>query len=332
MRVEIDTLGADLRALGLKQHRLEAYGEAPYPMLSDAPGRYFFVQSGLLAAEGAPNHQTPYGYEGPDQRRLQPGQDRLELQFVAEGAGLRVEKTYTFNRGSYVVGLDYRVKVLNGDAAEARVYAQLQRRKGDDAGRSLFNPVSFQGGAYFTDDSGYEKVSYGDMTDQPLQLATREGWAAMMEHYFVAAVLPPQDAPHHILTRALSGERYVIGTVSEPLEFTGDGAHYRTQLYAGPKEHDQLREAADHLVLTVDYGMLTFLAEPLFWVMRKINSVLHNWGFTIIAITMLIKLAFFQLSATSYRSMAHMRRVQPRLMALRDRYKDDRSALNQNMM
>ena len=193
VRAEFDTRGGDLRALGLKQHLLQADGDTPYPMLSDAPDRYFFAQSGLLGPEGAPNHQTTYRYDGPEQQRLQEGQDRLELRFVAEGGGLRVEKTYAFSRGSYVVDLEYRVQQLAGDGAEARVYAQLQRRKGDDAGRSLFNPVSFQGGAYFTDDSGYEKVSYGDMTEQPLQLATRDGWAAMMEHYFVAAVLPPQD-------------------------------------------------------------------------------------------------------------------------------------------
>jgi YidC/Oxa1 family membrane protein insertase len=156
---------------------------------------------------------------------------------------------------------------------------------------------------------------------------------AMIQHYFVAAWIPPPEESHHFYTKALPGPRYAVGVMTPTATAApGDSVILQQRLYVGPKEHDRLAQAAPGLQLTVDYGILTIIADPLFWLLRLLHGWLGNWGWAIVVLTILIKLAFFQLSATSYKSMAHMRRLQPRLQALKERYGDDRAKLNQAMM
>ena len=185
----------------------------------------------------------------------------------------------------------------------------------------------------YSPEEKYEKIKFDDMQDEPLSRDVKDGWAAMIQHYFVAAWVPPGNETDRYYTRALKGERYVMGLIGQTLQVApGSEGSAQAQLYVGPKLQHAMKEVAPGLELTVDYGVLTILAQPIFWLLENIHSLVGNWGWSIIFLTMLIKLAFFKLSETSYKSMANMRKLAPRLKALKERYGDDKQKLNQAMM
>ncbi len=186
---------------------------------------------------------------------------------------------------------------------------------------------------YYSAADKYRKLSYDDMVKAPLATTLSDGWVGLSEHYFVTAFLLTKGQPHNCYTKALAEDRFLAGCIAGPLAVApGQSATWQTRLYAGPKAQDSLEGVADGLALTVDYGKLTVIAQPVFWLLSAIHGAIGNWGWAIILVTLLIKLAFYQLSAASYRSMAHMRNVQPKIMAMRERYKDDRQQLNEKMM
>ena len=182
-------------------------------------------------------------------------------------------------------------------------------------------------------DKRYEKIPFDDMAQQDISRDVPGGWAAMIQHYFISAWIPPRDATNHFYTKALPGERYLVGLAGPTREVApGSVADLGLELYMGPKNQDRLAQIADGLDLTVDYGWLWFIAQPLFWLLKWLHKLVGNWGWAIVLVTVLIKLAFYHLSATSYRSMANMRRMAPRLQSLKERYGDDKQRLNQAMM
>ncbi|GAB4350583.1 MAG: membrane protein insertase YidC [Immundisolibacter sp.] len=337
LTVRINTAGGDISHLELVNYRASASDRAPpYTMLDTAPPRLFYPQSGLLAEDGvsAPTHEASFESTA-DRYRLEAGQDRIDVPLTWQdaGAGVLVRKVYTFHRGAYDVELRYEVRNDGNQPWQARPYAQLLRRKGADAEHKLFMPASFQGAVYYSAADRYHKVGYDDMRQTPLAITLKDGWIGLSEHYFLAAVLLDGEQPAQCYTKALAEERYLAGCISGPLRVEpGQSASWHTRLYAGPKAQDRLEDVAEGLALTVDYGKLTVIAQPVFWLLSTIHGVVGNWGVAIILVTLLIKLAFYRLSAASYRSMAHMRKVQPKIMALRERYKDDRQQLNEKMM
>jgi YidC/Oxa1 family membrane protein insertase len=333
LQATLSAAGADFETFSLREYAVAVDHPArPYPLLAHVPERTFYVQSGLLGP-GLPDHRARYR-PAAQRHVLLPGHDTLEVPFIWVGAdGTRVRKTYTFHRNSYVVDLRYEVHAGGGAPVRAEPYAELVRAPGPGATRSLLNPVSFQGGAIYTAAEKFDKFGYDDMAKKPLSRVVRDGWVALSEHYFVAALVPPEGTERRCHTRALADERYAIGCVADALGVPAGGTGaYTMSFYLGPKEQQRLGEVAPGLDLTVDYGLLTVIAKPLFWLLRHIEALVGNWGIAIILLTALIKLAFYRLSATSYRSMAQLRRVQPRLLELRERYKDDRAKLNEKMM
>jgi YidC/Oxa1 family membrane protein insertase len=337
MTLQIDTVGGDLQSLDLRAYRVSRDRLASaYPMLNaDAP-RSFSPQSGLLGADPiqAPDHQASFAAQASEYR-LQEGVDQLEVPLVWTHSvqGIEVRKVYQFRRGSYDIGLRYEVRNSGAEPWQAHPYTQLLRKKAADAKGNMFMPASFQGAVYYSAASKYHKLSYDDMLKSPLATTLADGWIGLSEHYFIAAVLLPKDEASSCYTRALVEEQYLIGCLAPPLTVApGQTESWETRIYAGPKDQDRLEDVAPGLALTVDYGMLTVLAQPVFWLLSTVHGVVGNWGFAIILVTLLIKLAFYQLSAASYRSMAHMRKTQPKIMALRERYKDDKKALNEKMM
>jgi YidC/Oxa1 family membrane protein insertase len=186
---------------------------------------------------------------------------------------------------------------------------------------------------YYSPEEKYEKVSFDDMRSQKLERQVTDGWIAMIQHYFMSAWIPPRSEPETFYTNVLGDARYIIGSYSDPVTIAADGSHaFQQQLFVGPKLQDTLASIAPGLELAVDYGWLTILAEPIFWLLDQIHSVVGNWGWAIIILTILIKAAFYKLSETSYKSMANMRKFTPRIQALKDRYGDDKQRLNQAMM
>lgn len=337
MTLQINTAGGDITRLDLSDYRAHAGpGAKPYSILDAASPRLFQPQTGLLSAQAgrAPDHQAPFT-TAADTYQLADGSDTLEvpLSWADAGSGIEVRKVYQFRRGRYDIGLRYDIRNAGSQSWQAQPYAQLIRKKGADAKGSVFMPASFQGAVYYSAADKYHKLSYDDMLKTPLATTLSDGWIGLSEHYFVAAFLLTKGQAQNCYTKALAEERFLAGCISAPLSVApGQTASWSTRLYAGPKAQDRLEDVAEGLALTVDYGKLTIIAQPVFWLLSTIHGIIGNWGVAIILVTLLIKLAFYQLSAASYRSMAHMRKVQPKIMALRERYKDDRQQLNEKMM
>lgn len=265
---------------------------------------------------------------------MQDGQDVLNVKLTWQGEGsVKVNKVYTFRRGSFVIDVQHQVE--NGGAEEWRgsPYWQLQRTPPPSSGGWAMGVYTYTGGVISTPEKTYEKISFSDMAKDSLNRQVLGGWLAMIQHYFVAAWVPAQDQINNFYSKALDDSRYVLGMVG-PQSVVPPGAvgEFHNRLFAGPKVQSLLQQVAPNLQLTVDYGFLTIIADPLFWLLEKLYSVLGNWGWAIVVLTVLIKLAFYKLSETSYKSMANMRRLAPELTRLKERYGDDKQRMNQAMM
>ncbi|HLQ26745.1 MAG TPA: membrane protein insertase YidC [Acidiferrobacterales bacterium] len=334
LRAQIDTLGGDLRTLYLLKYpvRVEEPG-TPFQLLNDNGAELFITQSGLIGNDDSyPNHKSLYSAEHHEYR-LGDGQEQLQVRLDWSKGGLRVAKIYTFHRHSYVVDLDYVIENRANKPRNPYLYAQFLRSH--HAETSYFSgAISYVGGAVYSPEKKYQKVTLTEMAQKHRQENVTDGWVAMLQHYFVAAWLPPEKSPTQVYTDAQETTRYVLGYKNLTPAHINPGAVGRlnTRLYLGPKDQDQLEKIAPGLVLTVDYGWLTVIAAPLYWVLERIHQAIGNWGWAIVILTVLIKLAFYPLSATSYKSMANMRRLQPRLMSLKERYGEDRQRMHQATM
>ncbi|MGH8250130.1 MAG: membrane protein insertase YidC [Steroidobacteraceae bacterium] len=301
----------------------------------DSKDSQFRFQSGLTTGEAGrqePNHKAPF-QAAAREFRLAPGSDTLEVPLTwSDGAGLTVTKTFVLRRGSYAVGLRYHV--VNAGAAPVKLasYAQFLRHS-QGSERSMWDPetYSFRGPAYY-DGESYQKLDIEDEDDRALSRAITNGWVAGMQHHFVAAIVPAAGKSYQYELRVEDLD-YLLRVVG-PAEAVppGGSLDLAETLFVGPKLQKQLKAAGPRLELTADYGMLTILAQPLFWLLSKIYEFVGNWGLTIIIVTFLIKLVFYKLSETSGRSMAKMKTVAPRLKAVQERHKDDREAQARAMM
>ncbi|HFD79715.1 MAG TPA: membrane protein insertase YidC, partial [Gammaproteobacteria bacterium] len=328
----IDTRGGNLREVDLLKYPVSLEKDAePFKLLDESPDKVFIAQGGLRVGKGPePNHHASYRVE----------QNRFELKADAEtievplhwssGDGIEVTKLYRFRRGSYVVEVEYRIHNSSPHEWIARPYQQLQRTPPVKKQRFLY---TYTGAVLYSPEEKYEKISFEDIEEHPLDRKVKGGWAAMIQHYFLAAWIPPADQTDRYYTRALKGERYVIGMIGPGIKVPSGGEQSTSaRLFVGPKLQHVLEKVAPGLELTVDYGKLTILAKPIFWLLEHIHALVGNWGWSIIFLTMLIKGAFFKLSETSYKSMAKMRNLAPRMQALKERYGDDKQKLNQAMM
>ncbi len=332
VHAQIDTVGGDLRELKLLNYPVAANKpEQPFPLLNDTLPNLFVAQSGLLSASSGPDHHAVFT---PEQThyRLPDGAQELKVRLHWKSpTGVTVTKVYTFRRDSYEIGLDYEVNNASAQEWKGHLYGQFQRVV-DESQSSAFI-YTYTGGVLSSAENKYEKIDFDDMTDQDLNRTIKGGWAAILQHYFVGAWIPKQDQANRYYSKALPDKRYIFGVMTpEKVVPAGATGTLSTRLYAGPKLQDHLAEVAPGLELTVDYGLLTVLAQPIFWLLKHIHGIVGNWGWAIILLTLLIKLAFYKLSAASYRSMANMRRLQPRIAALKERYGDDRQKMSQGMM
>lgn len=332
IRAEIDTVGGDIRRLELKDYAASSERQDElFVLLDDSADTLAIAQNGLLSDSApAPTHRARYQ---ADRTRysLDGADDHLRVALHWQKDGVEVTKRYTFHRGRYTIDLAYEVRNNTGEPWRGRAYSQLQKRRVEDGGRGWLMPMGFRGGGYY--DGSYHQRSLEDLKETPVELKTQGGWAALVQHYFVSAVLPPGDVENVLYGRPVNAERYIMGAWMPPAEVAdGERAELTSRLYLGPQLQNRLGEVADGLELTVDYGIFTILAKPLFWLLSALHSLLGNWGWAIVALTFLIKLAFYKLSEAQYRSMAKMREFAPRIKALRERYADDKEKLNKEMM
>jgi YidC/Oxa1 family membrane protein insertase len=330
-RADISTQGGDIEYLELLQQK-DSRDETKNFVLFGPEHRYV-AQSGLIGA-GLPNHRTLYRAQAKHYALAQ-GQNSVEVRLEAGAAGgVKVIKVITFHRASYRI--DVSQEIVNGTATPltADAYFQLTR-DGKAAGGDPYMTQTYTGAAVYTERDKFQKVSFDDIAKGKVAYprTADNGWIAMIQHYFVAALLPVDKTPREFYTRKLDGDLYSAGAIV-PVGPIAPGATARiaVPLYAGPQDQDRLQAVAPGLQLVVDYGWLTVIAAPLFWVLKVFHGWLGNWGLAIILLTVVIKLIFFPLSAASYRSMAKMKLVTPRLMKLREQYGDDKVKMNQAMM
>jgi YidC/Oxa1 family membrane protein insertase len=332
----IDSQGGDIRELNLRQYPVALdKPEEAFPLLRDAGPELFIAQSGLIGLEGQyPNHRTLFTAEAT-RYTLADGQNELRVPLSWRAPdGVRYTKTYIFRRGSYVVDVEFAIKNDTRREWGGYLYGQFQRMHTATGG--MFNVVpSYTGGAIYTPEKKYEKIALDDMAASPLKREVTGGWVAMLQHYFVGSWMPSKDERNEFYTDVLEGTRHVLGFKNLTPTQVAPGASgvIRASMYAGPKEQKILETLpAEGMQLTVDYGFLTVISAPLFWLLSWLHRLLGNWGWAIILLTVLIKAVFYPLSAKSYKSMAHMRKMQPKMQALKERYGDDRQKLNQAMM
>lgn len=340
--LEIDTAGGTLRRLALRNYLISPDDrEHPVTLFSSVPADFHIAQSGLLSAVApAPDHNAVYT-SAASSYELADGADTLTVPLVWRAAnGIVVTRTYTFHRGSYVVGLSDRLDNQGEQPWIGSAYRQLQRiAPVKTSSFSITSPesYSFVGASWYTPQKKFEKLAFDKFTAETLPSDVTGGWIAMLQHHFLAAWIPDATDKDSFSTAEITTvtpSRYVLRDLG-PATTVKPGEHhdFTARLYVGPKLQNELEAIAPGLEKTVDYGKVTVIAEPLFhWVLSPIHRLVGNWGWAIILTTLLIKLAMFPLSESQFRSMAKMRAMQPRLEALKQRYGDDKEKLNQAMI
>jgi YidC/Oxa1 family membrane protein insertase len=308
--------------------------------LFDAEGDLYFVaQSGLVSANAtAPDHRAVFS-AAAEEYRLGEGQDRIEIPLTWTHDGITVTKTYTLRRGDYTIGVATRVDNASAVEWSASAYTQLTRTSPIVNRKFSFtNPdqYSFVGAAWYSEEEKFEKLAFEDFLEEPLNRTITGGWAAQQQHYFFAAWIPEATEPQAYSSAVITDQgapRYLIRQMGPAFKVAPGASDTRaSRLYVGPKLQEKLDEVAPGLGLTIDYGMVTIFAKPVFWLLNMLHTLVGNWGFAIIFTTLLVKLLLYPLSETQYRSMARMRKVQPRIEALKQRYGEDRQKFNQAMM
>ena len=338
LRVRTDNLIADIDLRGGDIVRLEFLKQkdtldenANFVLLT--PEHRYAAQSGLVGP-GLPTHKTVYSAEAREYA-LTDGQNELQVRMQAAGPeGVKTVKMITFHRASYVI--DFSHEVVNASAAPlaAHAYFQLLRDgKAPPGDSAMLN--TYTGAAIYTEQEKFQKLAFGDLDKGKASFpkTSDNGWVAMLQHYFVSAWLPKEKTPREYYAKRLEDNLYSVGVIlpMAPIAPNASGS-VSASLYAGPQEQDALKSIAPGLDLTVDYGWLTVVAAPLFWLLQFLYKWVANWGLAIILLTVIIKAVFFPLSAASYKSMAKMKLVTPRMTKLREQYGNDRARLNQAMM
>ena len=309
--------------------------DVPFVLLEQNSLRTYTAQSGLVGPDGIDSSSRAVFDSDAMSYQMQPGEPLKITLSHSAGGNVTIHKTFSFTPDNYAVNIAYEV-ANNSDAVWRAVpFAQIKRDNSPppNMDTSGFGMQPFLGAATTTAEDRFKKFTFNDMAEDPWKGKLEGGWIAMIQHYFVAAWIPSDSDTHAYSTRQTSGGLNIAGFTSPALVVApGMTGRWQGTLYVGPKNQYALAELATHLDLVVDYGWLWWIAQPLFWLLTKIQSVVTNWGVAIIMLTVLVKAVFFQLSAASYRSMAKMRKVQPKMVAIREQYAEDKQKQSQAMM
>lgn len=336
IKADIDTVGGELKRLELLKHKDTVDPGKNMVLFESGANHTYLGQTGLIGGPSSatpfPNHKSGFVVK-PGPRALDSANE-LQLVMESDQGGVKLVKTFTFKRGDYTIGIKHEVVNNSGAPIHPSLYLQLVRDGSKPAGDSQLY-MTFTGPAVYTEVDKFQKLDFEDIEEGKVKHATKadDGWVALVQHYFVSAFLPPENVVREVYTKKIDTNLYAVGTIL-PMGAVAPGASTAmdARLYSGPQESATLEKLAPGLELVKDYGWLTIVAKPIFWLMDQIHKVLGNWGWTIIVLTVLIKLAFFPLSAASYRSMAKMKTVTPKMQAIRERHKSDPQKMNQALM
>ena len=293
--------------------------------------RIYTAQSGLIGGN-FPNHSDEFKLISKD---LSMGdKDRLSVSFEAVKGGVRVVKTYSFSRNRYGIQLDTQIINESAQTVSPQIYYQIIRDDGKPEEEAT-NYSTFTGPAVYTSEDKFQKIPFEDIADQDASFAEKadNGWIAMVQHHFVSAWIPTQGEERQNYVRSLGDHVFALGSIV-PLKTLATGQSEKTEalFYVGPQSQQRLEELAPGLELVVDYGWLTFLAKPIYWLLSFLHNLVGNWGWSIVLLTCIVKAILYPISAAGYRSMARMKELTPRIKNLQDKYKDDKQRLNQAMM
>ncbi|MGB7297846.1 MAG: membrane protein insertase YidC [Burkholderiaceae bacterium] len=326
--LSISTRGGVIRRAELLEHR-DRVTDGNIVLFESLPGNTYLAQTGLINAPAGSQFATHH--TNMTVVRSSPG----ELVLAAEEGGLKVERTYRLASGSYLLDLAETVSNVSEGPLSPVVYRQLTRDNHVPAGDDSFYIRTFVGPMMYTEEGKFNKIPLDDIADKSAEYvkAAADGWIGMMQHYFASAWIPTQGVARDYYTQLAGAGLYSIG-MKEPLAPLGAGQSVTTtsQLFVGPQDQRALAKIAPGLELTIDYGFLTVLCKPIYWLLEKLHSIVGNWGWAIVLLTLIIKTIFFPLQAASYKSMARMKAVAPRLQAMKEKFGDDRAKMNQAMM
>lgn len=330
-QAEIDTVGGDLRRLVLNKHLASNVKEGSFVLMDDAQKPMLYIaQTGLLGAN-LPTHKSVFS-STTNNYTLADGaaSQQVRLSWAGEN-GVAVDKIYTFHRGSYVIDIDYEINNGSTTNISPSTYYQIVHDSQSKQGSALM--PTFTGGAYFTNEAKFKKIKFAEMEKEALSKTSKDGWIGIIEHYFASAWISDSGKTRELSTKKLADNIFAVRSVMPAINIAaGAKTEIKAKLFAGPQTVKDLSAAATGLEYAVDYGWLTVVAKPLFWVLSKIYDLVHNWGVAIILLTCLIKAAFYPLSAKSYRSMAQMRELAPRLQSMKEKFGDDKPAMQKAMM
>lgn len=337
IKVTIDTLGGDVVETQLLQNldKMADEGGQPISIFTRSNGNEFIAESGLIGANGTDTAAgRPVFSTTANTYELADGQQRLDVDFVYNQGGVEIIKRFEFKAAQYQIGIRYIVRNLSSEPWSATFFGQFRRDSHQPKTDSSTGMKPFLGAAIREQDKNYSKYDFSDIDDKTVKTSLQGGWLAFVQHYFVSAWVPPQDDKNRFSLRKLQGnDIYLMAVTGEKINVSpGQTGEYKVDLYVGPKNQDVLQELSEYLDLTIDYGFLWMLAKPIFAALQIIQGFLGNWGWSIIILTIFIKILLYPLSAASLKSMAKMRTLQPEMARIKELYGDDRQKAGQEQM
>ena len=332
LKLSFDTEGGSLLRTEFVKFSDLQDNKKPFVLLDESKARVYVAQTGLIGGAFA-SHKTPMKFTG--ERTLKDGQNELRLKFEsADVGGVKLVKTYTLTRGSYALKVAHQVINTGSVTASPQLYVQLVRDGNKPDGESSFYST-FTGPAVYTDAKKYQKIEFTDIEKSKAEFekTSPQGYVAMVQHYFASAWLLPDNTARENFARKVDNNLYAVGMITPFSDIApGQTKTLDTTLFVGPQEEKMLEVLSPGLELVKDYGWLTVLAKPLYWLLDRLFGFLHNWGWSIVALVVLLKLAFYWLNAKAYASMAKMKAINPRIMEMRERLKDNPQQMQQEMM
>lgn len=335
--ITINTQGGNLEQAYMLDYDETLNSEAPLALLQSDSSLYYTIESGLFGRDGfdsSKNGGKPIYTVASNEFSLEEGEDTLtvDLEFVSE-SGIKIIKRYTLTRGDYLINVEYLIDNQSSESFQANFSGKIVRdRTSDPSQQTSMGMQSYLGMVLSSEEEPYEKIDFDDMLETPVNQKVQGAWIAFIQHYFLSAWLPDDSVAQTYQTRVKSG-LYLMGYISPATVVeSGEQGQVGGRLYLGPKIIERLEQVAPRLDLTVDYGWLFFIAYPLFLLLDFLHGLVLNWGVAIILVTVVVKALFFKLSAASYRSMANMRRVAPKLQSLKEQFGEDRQKMSQAMM
>lgn len=324
--------GGNLVSAVLPQYTVSTKSTTPVTLLTPNADKYYAAQSGLTNVPGLGNKPIPFSTQH-SKYTLSQGENVLHVNLVWQNAGFKIIKTYTLTRGRYDVQIGYHVINNSIKPWSGQLYLQTQQKNVKPKSDHLMGFHTFFGAALSTPEKPYEKIAFKKLDETPVDQAAKGGWFAFVQHYFLTAWVPAHQESYTYYSKSSDNDIYTLGALSPMLTLNVHASDdLSSQLYIGPKIASNLKQVAPHLQLTIDYGWLWMIAVVIFWLLKHIEILVGNWGWSIILVTILIKAVFYKLSATSYVSMAKMRALQPKMNELKERFSDDRQQLNKAVM